>query len=88
MRQELLSKPFLLASDFELDGGTKYPIYGGKQRPSSQEYLTSRIIELASRYGRYGYRRVTALLKNEGWIINHKCAERVWWRKELGVHEK
>jgi len=43
------------------------------QRPADDEdFLTSRIIELASRYGRYGYRRVTALLRNEGWIVNHK----------------
>jgi len=40
-----------------------------KQRPADdEEHLTSRIIELASQYGRYGYRRVTALLRNEGWI--------------------
>ena len=36
-----------------------------------EEFLTSRIIELASKYGRYGYRRVTALLRNDGWIVNH-----------------
>ncbi len=39
------------------------------KRPADDEdFLTSRIIELASQYGRYGYRRVTALLRNEGWI--------------------
>ena len=30
------------------------------------------IIELATRYGRYGYRRITAMLKIEGWQVNHK----------------
>jgi len=37
-----------------------------------EERLVARIIELATRYGRYGYRRVTALLKQEGWKVNHK----------------
>ena len=43
-----------------------------KQIPEDEELLRQRIIELASEYGRYGYRRVTALLRNEGWIVNHK----------------
>ena len=36
--------------------------------------LTARIVSLASQYGRYGYRRVTALLQREGWLVNHKRA--------------
>ena len=47
-----------------------------KRPADDEEYLTSRIIELASKYGRYGYRKVTALLRNEGWIVNHKRATR------------
>ena len=59
------------------------------KRPADDEdFLTSRIIELASRYGRYGYRRVTALLRNEGWIINHKRVERIWRREGLKVPQK
>jgi hypothetical protein len=47
------------------------------KRPADDEdFLTSRVVELASQYGRYGYRRVTALLRNEGWIVNHKRATR------------
>ena len=34
--------------------------------------LTGAIVELARQYGRYGYRRVTALLRAEGWRINRK----------------
>ena len=34
--------------------------------------LTDRITQLASLYGRYGYRRITALLRHEGWRVNHK----------------
>ena len=41
-----------------------------RKRPADdEECLTARIVELASKYGRYGYRRVTALLRNEGWIV-------------------
>ena len=40
---------------------------------------------LASRYGRYGYRRVTALLKAGGWVVNHKRVERIWREEGLKV---
>ena len=59
-----------------------------KRPADDEEYLTARIIELASRYGRYGYRRVTALLRNEGWIVNHKRVERIWRREGLKVPQK
>jgi len=45
------------------------------------EQLTGRIVELAATYGRYGYRLITGLLRNEGWKVNHKRVERIW-RKE------
>lgn len=50
--------------------------------------LTARIIELATKYGRYGYRRITALLRNEGWQVNHKRVERIWRREGLKVPQK
>ena len=37
-----------------------------------------RMVELASDYGRYGYRRITALLRGEGWKVNHQRVERLW----------
>jgi len=44
---------------------------------------------LAIRYGRYGYRRITALLNNEyGWRVNHKRVERIWRREGLKVPKK
>jgi transposase InsO family protein len=46
--------------------------------PSDEPRLLKRIVELASEYGRYGYRRVTALLRREGWTVNHKRVERLW----------
>ena len=56
---------------------------------ADDEYrLVERIIELASLYGRYGYRRVTALLRREGWRVNHKRVERLWRREGLKVPQK
>ena len=39
--------------------------------------LTADIVELAWRYGRYGYRRITALLRDAGWTVNRKRVERI-----------
>lgn len=52
-----------------------------KRQAADEDQLTERIVELASQYGRYGYRRVTALLRNDGWIVNPKRVQRIW-RKE------
>jgi len=46
------------------------------------------VIELATQYGRYGYRRITALLKREGWMVNHKKVELIWRREGLKVPQK
>lgn len=46
------------------------------------------IIRLASKYGRYGYRRITALLRAEGWQVNHKKVERIWREEGLKVPAK
>ena len=50
--------------------------------------LTRRIVGLAGMYGRYGYRRITALLKREGWHVNHKRVERIWRQEGLKVPKK
>lgn len=50
--------------------------------------LIKRTIELASEYGRYGYRRVTALLRDEGFRVNHKRVERIWRQEGLKVPKK
>ena len=61
-----------------------------KQRmpPAGEEPLTAAIIRLAQQYGRYGYRRITALLRNEGWMVNAKRVERIWRREGLKVPHK
>ncbi len=53
-----------------------------------ETFLIRRIVELASEYGRYGYRRVTALLWREGWRVNHKRVERIWRMEGLKVPAK
>jgi putative transposase len=55
---------------------------------NDEERLVTRIIELAAQYGRYGYRRITALLKQEGFRVNHKRVERIWRREGLKVPQK
>ena len=50
--------------------------------------LVRRMIELTKQYGRYGYRRVTALLQSEGFRVNHKRIERLWRREGLKVPQK
>lgn len=59
-----------------------------KHVPSDEPRLLQRIVELASDYGRYGYRRVTALLRREGWTVNHKRVERLWRQEGLKVPQK
>jgi transposase InsO family protein len=50
--------------------------------------LTADLIELARRYGRYGYRKIGALLKAAGWLVNDKRVERIWRREGLKVPAK
>jgi len=47
--------------------------------------VRKRVIELATDYGRYGYRRITELLRREGWKVNHKRVERIWRQEGLKV---
>ena len=50
-----------------------------------EQALTDDIVGLATRFGRYGYRRITALLRSSGWVVNHKRMERIWRREGLKV---
>ena len=56
--------------------------------PNDEPRLVAQMIELASEYGRYGYRRITALLRHDGWRVNHKRIERLWRREGLKVPKK
>jgi putative transposase len=59
-----------------------------KRITDDEEILTRRIVALAGQYGRYGYRRITAMLRHEGWRINHKRVERIWRQEGLKVPAK
>ncbi len=50
--------------------------------------LTAAILDYASRYGRYGYRRILALQRRDGWVVNHKRLERIWRQEGLKVPQK
>lgn len=54
-------------------------------KAGDEEVLRGEIVRLASNYGRYGYRRITALLRAEGWSVNHKRVERIWREEGLRV---
>jgi putative transposase len=56
--------------------------------PDDEPRLLRRIVELAMEYGRYGYRRIAAMLREEGWLVNHKRVERLWWLEGLKVPER
>ena len=53
-----------------------------------EKALAKQIVEMATRYGRYGYRRVTAMLGREGLKVNHKRVERIWRIEGLKVPKK
>jgi transposase InsO family protein len=53
-----------------------------------EEAMTKAIVRLARKYGRYGYRRITALLQAEGWRVNHKRVERIWRQEGVKVPKK
>ncbi len=50
--------------------------------------MVADMIELARQYGRYGYRRIAALLREAGWLVNDKRVERLWRREGLKVPMK
>jgi len=50
--------------------------------------LTADIIALATQYGRYGYRRIKAMLQQSGWMVGIKRVHRIWRREGLKVPHK
>ena len=53
-----------------------------------EDALTQAIIALAANYGRYGYRRITALLRRAGWQVGKDRVQRIWRREGLKVPQK
>lgn len=58
------------------------------KRLADEDEITTQIVELASTYGRYGYRMITAMLRGKGYRINHKRVYRIWRSLGLKVPEK
>ena len=61
--------------------------YEGVAR-SEEGALTKAVIALATKYGRYGYRRITALLRTAGWRVGKDRVQRIWRREGLKVPQK
>jgi len=61
--------------------------YIAKRRRDEAE-LIKKIHKLAIRNGRYGYRRITVLLRREGWRINRKRVHRIWKSEGLGLPQR
>lgn len=59
-----------------------------RKRRADEEALREDVVGVARRFGRYGYRMVTGMLRAEGWVVNHKRAERIWRQKGLKVPQK
>lgn len=57
------------------------------QRRSRQgeDELVERLRTLATKYPRFGYRRVGVLLRRDGKPVNHKRVYRLWRREGLAV---
>jgi putative transposase len=53
-----------------------------------EDALTREVIALAAQYGRYGYRRITALLQRAGWEVGKDRVQRIWRREGLKVPQK
>jgi putative transposase len=56
--------------------------------PDDEAALVADIVELVRQFGRFGYRRITKMLKSAGWTVNHKRVERIWRREGLKVPSK
>ena len=56
--------------------------------PDDEAALTTDIVALAIQYGRYGCRRINAMLRQAGWTVNLKRVERIWRREGLKVPAK
>lgn len=61
--------------------------YAAKQR-DDEKSLVARMFELVRAHPRFGYRRIYALLRREGWRVNRKRVYRLWKREGLKVPQR
>ncbi len=55
------------------------------KKPDKNKALTAEIKRLAKKHKRYGYRMITAKLRQQGWNVNHKRVQRIWQKEGLQV---
>jgi putative transposase len=61
--------------------------FGYQARSDGNAELAAQVDELARRHPRYGYRRVWALLRRRGQLVNKKHVHRLWQRARLQVRK-
>jgi len=59
--------------------------YYKTKQPDKDKALTAQIIKLAHKHKRYGYRFITAKLRQDGWVVNSKRVQRIWQKEGLQV---
>ena len=59
-----------------------------KQPSEEQEKLRDRVVDIATEYGRYGYRKVTEMLNLEGWDVGKDRVFTIWRQEGLKVPQK
>ena len=57
-------------------------------RMGVRDRVCKAILALGMKYGRYGYRRITVLLRNAGWQVGKDRVQRIWRREGLKVPQK
>jgi transposase InsO family protein len=62
--------------------------YEAKEDSLEEKKLVERMHGLAAKYPRYGYRMITAKLRQEGWTVNQKRIYRLWRCEGLKVPKK
>lgn len=55
------------------------------KQPNKDKALTADIKKLAGSHKRYGYRMITAKLRQDNWVVNHKRVQRIWQKEGLQV---
>lgn len=68
-----------------LVGVPRSMLYYQPQRKPDEAVLRERIQRLARQHRRYGYRRITVLLRREGWVVNRKRVHRIWKAEGLSL---
>jgi transposase InsO family protein len=58
------------------------------RRKEEEQRLVGRMLELVRQHPRFGYRRIWALLRREGWRVNRKRIWRLWRQQGLKVPRK